>query len=296
MHRRAEFRASKIMQDCATGKDNIRFLTPYVVDEVLGDEGFVSKLRVRNVETDEINEGAGRRAVRGHRAHPTRRSSWTGSTTTRTATSSRRPARRHQHPGRVRAGDVQDHVYRQAVTAAGTGLHGRARRRALAGPRQGPGGRGAGRVGRGALALSALSLAVDGPFSLAQSIAFAGRFAPVDAAPADPDRLRLALVDDGGEAVAFSAVQRGQGLLEVAYVSHPLDPTRSWRTCGACSARTWTPPAGPRSARPTPSSAGCRSASPAAGRSASGRRGRPRSGPSSASARRCARRPGSRAR
>src|SRR5947207_6860447 len=55
VHRRDEFRASQIMIDRARANDKIEFLTPYAVDEVLGDN-HIDGLRLRNIETDETQE------------------------------------------------------------------------------------------------------------------------------------------------------------------------------------------------------------------------------------------------
>jgi thioredoxin reductase (NADPH) len=124
VHRRDEFRASQIMVDRATANEKIDFLTPYVVDEVLGDN-HISGLRLRNVETDEPHEveaGALFIAI-GHDPntklfvdqleHDENGYLITkpGSTETNV-------------PGVFAVGDVQDHIYRQAVTAAGSGCMG----------------------------------------------------------------------------------------------------------------------------------------------------------------------------
>jgi thioredoxin reductase (NADPH) len=124
VHRRDEFRASQIMVDRATANEKIDFLTPYVVDEVLGDND-ISGLRLRNVETDETHEveaGALFIAI-GHDPntklfveqleHDENGYLITkpGSTETNV-------------PGVFAVGDVQDHIYRQAVTAAGSGCMG----------------------------------------------------------------------------------------------------------------------------------------------------------------------------
>ena len=57
VHRRDEFRASKIMLERARATENIEFLTPYVVEEFLaGEGGALDRARVRNVETGETRE------------------------------------------------------------------------------------------------------------------------------------------------------------------------------------------------------------------------------------------------
>src|SRR6478609_5974368 len=121
VHRRDEFRASQIMVDRARDNDKIEFKTPYAVDEVLGDES-ISGVRLRNTETgetEEIDAGALFVAI-GHDPntklfldqldHDANGYLVTLPGTTETNV-----------PGVFAAGDVQDHVYRQAVTAAGSG-------------------------------------------------------------------------------------------------------------------------------------------------------------------------------
>jgi thioredoxin reductase (NADPH) len=124
VHRRDEFRASQIMVDRAQAHDKIDFLTPYVVEEVLGDSS-ITGLRLRHTETGELREiDAGALFVAiGHEPntalfvdqldHDGNGYLLTkpGSTETNV-------------PGVFAVGDVQDHVYRQAVTAAGSGCMG----------------------------------------------------------------------------------------------------------------------------------------------------------------------------
>ena len=123
VHRRHEFRASQIMVDRAKSHEKIEILTPYVVEEVLGvDSGKLTGCC--SATSRPTRPWSTRPTVSSSRSATTRRrrSSSTGSTTTRTATSSRRARRpRRTSPGVFAAGDVQDHVYRQAITAAGSG-------------------------------------------------------------------------------------------------------------------------------------------------------------------------------
>jgi len=123
LHRRNEFRASQIMLNRARENDKIEFITSVVVEEALGaDEGKLSGLRIRNVETGETSEvpAEGLFVAIGH--DPTTKLftdqldhdeagyllTQPGSTATNVE-------------GVFAAGDVVDHTYRQAVTAAGMG-------------------------------------------------------------------------------------------------------------------------------------------------------------------------------
>ncbi len=123
VHRRDDFRASQIMLDRARNHEKIEILTPFVVEEVLGaDAGKLAGVRLRNVETDETIDYPtdGLFVAIGHDPTTKLFVDWldhdeNGYLITKGKTTET------NIPGVFAAGDVQDHVYRQAVTAAGSG-------------------------------------------------------------------------------------------------------------------------------------------------------------------------------
>ena len=128
VHRRDKFRGEKILHDkldkrVAEGKAEIQW--NHVLDEVLGDAEGVTGIRIKHVETGETQEISckGVFIAIGHRPNTQIFEGQlameggyiqvqSGLTGNATATSV---------PGVFAAGDVMDHVYRQAVTSAGTG-------------------------------------------------------------------------------------------------------------------------------------------------------------------------------
>jgi thioredoxin reductase (NADPH) len=126
VNRRDEFRASKIMRDRALAVDNIDTLTPYApLEFVAGEDGKLATVRMRQSETGEESEieATGAFVAIGHvpRSEVVKGQVDTdedgyikvdaGSTRTNLE-------------GVFAVGDVVDHTYRQAVTAAGTGCMG----------------------------------------------------------------------------------------------------------------------------------------------------------------------------
>jgi len=122
IHRRNEFRASKIMIDRARGNEKIEFVTPVIVEEILGHgNGAVDGIRVRHAETGAVREIKldGVFVAIGHDPNTTafRGKIETDANGYLIASSGSKTT----IPGVFVAGDVQDHRYRQAVTAAGSG-------------------------------------------------------------------------------------------------------------------------------------------------------------------------------
>jgi thioredoxin reductase (NADPH) len=122
VHRRQEFRASQIMVDRARENDKIEFVLDSVVEEVLGDNK-VTAVRLRNVVTGEQSELVtdGLFVAVGHDPNTAvfldqlDHEPGSGYLVTQPGSTAT------NIPGVFAAGDVQDHVYRQAVTAAGSG-------------------------------------------------------------------------------------------------------------------------------------------------------------------------------
>ena len=120
VHRRDKLRASKIMQDRAVKNEKITFVWNSVVEDILGDD-VVTGVRLKNLVTGKTTDlsCAGVFVAIGHRPNT---ALFNGQldmdakgyirTTKGAATNV---------PGVFAAGDVQDSIYRQAVTAAGSG-------------------------------------------------------------------------------------------------------------------------------------------------------------------------------
>jgi thioredoxin reductase (NADPH) len=123
VNRRDEFRASKIMYERARATENIDFMTPYVVDEfVAGEGGTLGHAVLRNVDTNETVEVpmSGAFIAIGH--EPTSeivRDILTLDENGYVITEGK--STRTNVPGIFAAGDLVDHTYRQAITAAGSG-------------------------------------------------------------------------------------------------------------------------------------------------------------------------------
>jgi thioredoxin reductase (NADPH) len=126
VHRRDEFRASKIMQERARRKENINFLTPYVpVEFIAGDDGKIAKVRVQHAETGEEKEleAGGAFVAIGHRP----RSELVEGQVDLDENGyvvTEEPSTKTKLDGVFAVGDLVDHTYRQAVTAAGSGCKG----------------------------------------------------------------------------------------------------------------------------------------------------------------------------
>jgi thioredoxin reductase (NADPH) len=122
VHRRDALRASKIMQERAMRNPKIEFVWNTVVEEVLGDASAgVTGARVRNVQTgaETVLEAEGVFLAIGH--IPNTRL-FEGKLDLDAQGYILTDRRQHTSvPGVFAGGDVQDHVFRQAVTAAGTG-------------------------------------------------------------------------------------------------------------------------------------------------------------------------------
>lgn len=122
VHRREEFRASKIMVDRVKANPKISLVLNTVVDEVLADEqGVVSKVRLHNIKTNEFTEQEvdGFFVAIGH--IPNTKPFVGQLDLDDEGYIISHGGARTNIKGVFHAGDVQDKVYRQAITAAGAG-------------------------------------------------------------------------------------------------------------------------------------------------------------------------------
>ncbi len=128
VHRRDSLRAEKILQDKLfekADKGNIQIIWRHTLEEILGEDGVVSGMRIRSTESDKVQEidlNAVFIAI-GHKPNSelfvdqlemhngyVKIASGTDGNATQTSI-----------PGVFAAGDIADHIYRQAVTSAGFG-------------------------------------------------------------------------------------------------------------------------------------------------------------------------------
>jgi thioredoxin reductase (NADPH) len=123
VHRREEFRASKIMLERARARENIELLTPYRVSElVAGEHGALGHAALVNTQTGEEREipVSGTFIAVGHEPQSGLVRGQVDVDENGYVITQGRSTRTNR-PGVFAAGDLVDHTYRQAVTAAGSG-------------------------------------------------------------------------------------------------------------------------------------------------------------------------------
>ena len=128
VHRRDKFRSEKILIDKLMDKvknSNVKLELNHVLDEVLGDKSGVTGMRIKNVQDSSTKrlDLQGVFIAIGHKPNTDifqgQLEMKNGYIITRSGNEGNATAT--SIPGVFAAGDVQDHVYRQAVTSAGTG-------------------------------------------------------------------------------------------------------------------------------------------------------------------------------
>ena len=123
VHRREEFRASKIMLERARSIDNIEWMTPYAPEEfVAGDGGSLDHARLKHRDTGDVTDVpiSGVFIAIGHEPQSELVEGQVELDDEGYVITEGRSTRTKK-PGVFAAGDVVDHTYRQAVTAAGSG-------------------------------------------------------------------------------------------------------------------------------------------------------------------------------
>jgi thioredoxin reductase (NADPH) len=123
IHRRDEFRASKIMLERARAVPNIEFFTPYEIDEfIAGEAGSLSIARLRNTIDDTTRELeiTGAFIAVGHEPQSQLVTGQVDVDENGYVVTAGRSTQTNL-PGVFAAGDLVDHAYRQAITAAGSG-------------------------------------------------------------------------------------------------------------------------------------------------------------------------------
>lgn len=120
VHRRAELRASKIMAERTMNHPKIEMAWNSVVDEILGDETGVTGVRIKNVKTGDRTDikASGYFSAIGHKPNT---DAFVGQLDMTETGYLIADGVKTKVEGVYAAGDVADAVYRQAITAAGTG-------------------------------------------------------------------------------------------------------------------------------------------------------------------------------
>jgi thioredoxin reductase (NADPH) len=122
IHRRDEFRASKIMAERALSNPKINVVWNTVVEEIIGTDSSVSAVRLRDVNTGETRtlDVTGVFIAIGHDPRSELFKDQVA-VDENGYVQTEAPTTRTGLPGVFACGDVVDHIYRQAITAAGTG-------------------------------------------------------------------------------------------------------------------------------------------------------------------------------